>query len=84
MLSPTALLAQEKNAADRSAFWGNEDIYLHKQAEAMFDLIDRTLTENPPVEGAPLVRKLALYNLDALLHETRRSESSSTRGSAKR
>ena len=71
ILSPAALRAQEKNAADRSAFWGNEDIYLHKQAEAMFDLIDRTLTENPPVEGAPLVRKLALYNLDALLHETR-------------
>ena len=71
ILLPFGLGAQEKNATDRSAFWGNEDVYLHKQAAVMFDIIDRTLNDNPPVAGAPAVRKLALYNLDALLHETR-------------
>lgn len=71
LLSTCALWAQDKNAADKSAFWGNADKYLHNQAFVMFDLIDRTLTDNPPVTGASPVRKLALYNLDVLLHETR-------------
>jgi len=37
----------------------------------MFELVDQALTENPPVTGDPMVRKLALYNLDAMLHETK-------------
>lgn len=71
LLIPGGAKAQDKNAIERSAFWGNSDIYLNKQAFQMFDLVDQALTENPPVPGAPMVRKLALYNLDAMLHETR-------------
>lgn len=53
------------------AFWGKEDAYLLKQASHMFNLVDQALTENPPVVGAPMARKLALYNLDAMLHEVK-------------
>lgn len=68
---PSNAQAQEKNTLEKSAFWGNSEAYLNKQAFRMFDLIDQALTENPPVPGAPMVRKLALYNLDAMLHETK-------------
>jgi L-ascorbate metabolism protein UlaG (beta-lactamase superfamily) len=60
---------------DRSAFWGNEDAYLQKQAIPMFELADEALTENPPEVGAPMTRRLALYLLDAMLHETRYDDS---------
>ena len=75
LLIPEGLNAQEKNAIEKSAFWGNSEVYLNKQAFRMFDLIDQALTENPPVPGAPMIRKLALYNLDAMLHETRYDDS---------
>ena len=70
LLIPSGAKAQEKNTIEKSAFWGNSEAYLNKQAFQMFNLIDQALTENPPVPGAPMVRKLALYNLDAMLHET--------------
>ena len=60
--------AQTKSA-EPVAFWGKEEAYLLKQAAHMFSLADQALTENPPVVGAPTARKLALYNLDAMLHE---------------
>lgn len=69
--------AQEKNTIEKSAFWGNSEAYLNKQAFHMFELVDQALTENPPVPGAPMVRKLALYNLDAMLHETKYDNSES-------
>ena len=64
-------LAQDKKKATNGEFWGKSEAYLHKQAFQMFGLTDEALTENPPVVGAPMVRKLALYNLDAMLHETK-------------
>ena len=64
-------LAQDKKKATNGEFWGKSEAYLHKQAFQMFGLIDEALTQNPPVVGAPMVRKLALYNLDAMLHETK-------------
>ena len=66
----TTSFAQTKNA-EPVAFWGKEDAYLLKQAAKMFALTDQALTENPPVVGAPMARKLALYNLDAMLHEVK-------------
>lgn len=77
---PGGVTAQEKNAMEKSAFWGNSEAYLNKQAFQMFDLIDRALTENPPAPGAPMVRKLALYNLDAMLHETKYDDSEALHG----
>ncbi len=71
MLFACAVHAQDKSATERSAFWGDADKYLHKQAFIMFDIVDNTLTDNPPVEGVSPIRKLALHTLDALVHETR-------------
>ncbi len=65
------LVVNTVHAQERSAFWGKADAYLNKQAYYMFELADQALTENPPIPGAPMVRKLALYNLDAMLHETK-------------
>ena len=65
--TPHSIHAQKKDGIERSAFWGNSEKYLNRQAFKMFDLIDRALTENPPVTGAPMNRKLALYNL-SLIH----------------
>jgi L-ascorbate metabolism protein UlaG (beta-lactamase superfamily) len=70
-LMPCSTNAQEKNTIEKSAFWGNSEAYLNKQAFRMFDLIDLALTENPPTIGSSMVRKLALYNLDVMLHETK-------------
>lgn len=71
LLCTMQVMAQEKTNVKNGEFWGKSEAYLHKQAFQMFGLIDEALTENPPVVGAPMVRKLALYNLDAMLHETK-------------
>ncbi len=63
--------AAQTKSSEPVAFWGKEDAYLLKQAAHMFNLADKALTENPPVVGAPTARKLALYNLDAMLHEVK-------------
>ena len=52
-------------------FHGKPDYYLQVQSEYAFKLVDEGLDAFPPVVGAPIERKLALYNLDALLHDTR-------------
>lgn len=64
-------MAQEKGAVKNGEFWGKSDAYLHKQAFQMFGVIDEALTENPPIPGAPMIRKLTLHTLDAMLHETK-------------
>ena len=56
-------------------FHGDPDYYLQKQSEYAFKLVDEGLDAFPPVVGAPIERKLALYNLDALLHDTRNDNS---------
>ncbi len=71
LLCSTFVFAQESSSVKNGEFWGKSEAYLHKQAFQMFGLIDEALTENPPTIGAPMVRKLALYNLDAMLHETK-------------
>ena len=52
-------------------FHGKPDYYLQVQSEYAFKLVDEGLDAFSPVVGAPIERKLALYNLDALLHDTR-------------
>ena len=66
LLMPTVASAQED-----VAYWGKEDAYLLRQASYMYKLVDEALDEYPPVVGAPTSRRLALYNLDAMLHETK-------------
>lgn len=71
LISSTIIASAQQKSAEPVAFWGKEDAYLLKQASHMFSLVDQALTENPPVVGAPMARKLALYNLDAMLHEVK-------------
>ncbi|MBQ5396595.1 MAG: MBL fold metallo-hydrolase [Alistipes sp.] len=71
LISSTVIADAQQKGAEPVAFWGKEDAYLLKQASHMFSLVDQALTENPPVVGAPMARKLALYNLDAMLHEVK-------------
>ena len=71
LISSTLIASAQQKSAEPVAFWGKEDAYLLKQASHMFNLVDEALTENPPVVGAPMARKLALYNLDAMLHEVK-------------
>ena len=68
---PSTVQAQEKKTAEKTAYWGKSDLYLQKQASVMLNLVDQALDENPPVAGAPMIRKLALYNFDAIVHETK-------------
>ena len=60
-------------------FHGKPDYYLQMQSEYAFKLVDEGLDAFPPVVGAPLERKMALYNLDALLHDTRNDNSEAFR-----
>lgn len=63
--------AQQADIVKRNYLWKNPDAYLPTQAVRMFGLIDEALTEFPPVVGETTERKLALYLMDAMLHETK-------------
>lgn len=63
-------IAQTK-AENNVYFWGKSEQYYIRQAEQTLALIDSALTEFPPIAGAPTQRKLALYALDGILHDTR-------------
>lgn len=51
-------------------FHGNPDYYIECQRDVAFKMIDEGLDAFPPVVGAPIERRLALCNLDCLLHDT--------------
>ncbi|MBW8332331.1 MAG: MBL fold metallo-hydrolase [Prolixibacteraceae bacterium] len=68
-------IAQDQKEQPTLASRDKIETLLFKQAAIMFDLIDHTLKEYPPEIGQPIVRKHALYNLDALFHETRYDQS---------
>lgn len=70
LFSHIAVHAQTENKI-LNTYWGNVDALLDAQAGQIFSLIDKTLVENPPIITESLVRQLALYNLDALLHDVR-------------
>ena len=58
------------HAQEKEEHWGNSRLYFERQAESLFPLVDKALTQCPPSMGDTLVRRLALYSLDALLHDT--------------
>lgn len=70
LLHSEATIAQEQ-IITRNQLYGEPEAYLQKQAVYMFNMIDEGLTANPPVIGAPVNRKLPLYLLDAMVHETK-------------
>ena len=61
-------------------FHGKPDYYLECQSEVLFKVADEGLDAYPPVVGAPIERRLALYNLDGLLHDTRNDNTEAFRG----
>lgn len=61
--------AQQK--AKPKKFHGNPEYYLEVQGSHIFKLVDQALDEYPPVPGASTIRKSILFNLDALLHDTK-------------
>ena len=68
--SADTLWAQQTNLLQETNYWGKEQDFLLRQGEYQFGLIRQALQENPPATGNTTVRKLALSNLDALLHNT--------------
>ena len=62
------LVAQ--NPENDKEFWGSAETYLHRQTARTLDLVDKALKEFPPITGNGTARRLALYNVDAILHNT--------------
>jgi L-ascorbate metabolism protein UlaG (beta-lactamase superfamily) len=59
----------QTNAEDNE-FWGSSDSYLQRQTARALDLVNQALQEYPPMVGNVTPRRLALSNLDAILHNT--------------
>ena len=52
-------------------YWGNVDEFINEQTRQTFMLINQILDENPPEINETLIRKSALYSIDAILHDPR-------------
>ncbi len=55
-------------------YWGDTELYLDKQHEEMLAHVENILAVNPPQIPEPLVRKSALYLVDAVLHDVKAPE----------
>ena len=64
-------LSFAQNSQITQQYWGNDKKYLETQAEVMLRLIDQVLDKEPPSTDSSCVRQLALYGLDAILHDNR-------------
>lgn len=56
-------------------YWGKSDMFLNKQTTQFFKLIHQNLQDNPPTTTFSPIRKSTLFNLDAILHDTRYDDS---------
>lgn len=68
------MFVQAQAQQAEKTMWGKQDLYLARQTEKTFSLINDILQEkkNLPSKKAPsLERKAALYLMDAVLHDTR-------------
>ena len=74
-----AMPAQNSKVTKKLAYWGSPDTYLNTQASVMLDYVDETLSANPPTTSFSPIRKMALYNLDEILHETKYDKSEALR-----
>lgn len=72
-------VAQEPAKAKPKKFHGNPDYYLEVQGTHLFRHADKALDEFPPMVNASVARKLALFSLDALHHDTRYDNSEAMR-----
>ena len=62
-------LIAQTNTEDNE-FWGSSDSYLQRQTARALDLVNQAIQEYPPMVGNVTPRRLALSNLDAILHNT--------------
>lgn len=72
-ISAAAMLPLHAGETSQDAptkFWGDSNAYLQRQANVMFDLVDRHLDAVAPMPGTDPTRLMALANLDMLLHDT--------------
>ncbi len=63
--------AQTDNQQKQLHYWNDIDGYIKEQSRQSFLLIDQILNENPPTTNLSLIRKSALFNMDAILHDPR-------------
>jgi len=66
LLTTTQLSAQEK-----LHYWNDTETFLQDQASIIIEEAYRVLSAYPPTTTVSSERKLALFSLDALLHDTR-------------
>ncbi len=65
------LLSSHLSAQERLQYWKDSEAYLQTQASLIFEEAYKVLAAHPPVTNVGSERKLALFSLDALLHDTR-------------
>jgi len=70
IIACTSLQAQTQTQ-ERMQYWRDSAAYLQDQASLIFEKAYHVLSAYPPGITAGDERKLALYSLDALLHDTR-------------
>ena len=76
-----SLFAQEKYRLNYSK---DPEILIQDQASIIFDHSCQVLSAYPPVPNPGIERKMALYSLDALLHDTRLDKGTAFRSYMKR
>ena len=59
------------HAQEPLQYWRNPDAMIQDQAALLFEQAHQVLAANPPSTSADDARKLALFSIDALLHDTR-------------
>ena len=59
-----------QTTTEDNEFWGCADSYLLRQTARTLDLVNQALQDYPPTVGNSVPRRLALSNLDAILHNT--------------
>ncbi len=72
---PQTALAQVKKPIVN--YHNNADAYIARQAEETFAVVDAALDAYPPIVGKSIERRISLYCLDQLLHDTRNDNSES-------
>ncbi len=72
-------VAQAPAKAKSRSFHRDHDYYYEVQGEQFYRLADKALDEYPPMVNASIGRKLALFTLDGLQHETRNDNSAAMR-----
>jgi len=71
LLICTIMLCVQMQAQEKLHYWNDSDAYLQDQATLIFEQAYKIFAAYPPDVTVGDERKMALYALDALLHDTR-------------